>query len=415
MNFSSHVEELMKPFIKSFGKCDKAKLSKEDTKTSRDIIATLYKDIYESSATLLSEGCFNHKLLKKHVKSSDDAGLKVPREFKSRYFPVQIQTYISKNELYQIEFVCGNVGGRVMHIYFTLFNEDDLKHIDTYVEQVQQMYIWLKICAKYASKSCTNTLDIYIYPTPFTKNLPTSSSTVIGPEHVNTAFTFACMPQGQLIIFREEEWFKVFIHETFHAYGLDFATTNNQTSENFKKKISDLFPINSEFDLYEAYTETWARCINCAFSSFNALTDKKNIKVFHENFQFCIELERTFALYQCVKILSFMGLQYHDLHSKNRMSFHHYKENTHVFAYYVMTALFLNDYEGFILWCRKNNSALLKFAATEEGFDSFFDYIKSIYKCTPLENSIDEMGKLLTRTRNKHDKLIQSTRMSLIQ
>ena len=424
MNFSSNVSELMKPFIKSFGKCDKATLSSEDNKAFHAILNTLYEDIVDSTDNVFASGCFEHKVLQNKVgkdgKSSAESKIKRPNDFTSKYFPIQIQNYIKENELYQLLFSCGNVGGREIKVYFTLFDEKDLLQVETYIEQVKMMYVWLNICDKYAEKQCTHSLDIYIYPTPFNKNLPGSTTTILGPEHVNTAFTLACAAKGQMLVFREEEWFKVFIHETFHAYGLDFATSNSNNSSDFKKKIAELYPINSDFSIYEAYTETWARIINCVFCSFNGNNKTVNgKKAFIENFLVCIELERMFALYQCVKVLSFMGLHYKDIHEKNdkkenTLSRKLYKENTHVFAYYVLSAVFLNDYEGFLLWCRKNNlTSLLKFNDNDKGFDSFFDYIKSVYNCIPLQNGIVEMGRLVGK--NKSALLKKSTRMSIIQ
>ena len=415
MNFSSEVDELMKPFMKSFGKCDKPDISKADHKLYQDSLNTLYKDIQESSDVVLDKGCFKHIILKRQ-------DIKRPPDFNGRFFPTAIQTYITEHEEYQMVFSCGNVGGRDITIYFSLFDEKELERVDTYIQQVKMMYVWLNVCAKYANKHCSSSINIYIYPTPFTKELPNSATTVLGPEHVNTAFTFACAPQGQLIIFRAEEWFKVFIHETFHAYGLDFAISKDTELNHFKEQIAELFPIDSDFDLYEAYTETWARIINCILCSFNS-----NKKLFMENVAFCIEMERMFAVYQCVKVLSFIGLHYRDIHrkhiqpekekeTKNSISRKLYKENTHVFAYYVMTAVFLNDYEGFIVWCRKNNDSLLKFSSNEKGFKAFLEYITSVYNCAPLHNSIAEMGRL-TEQHNKssNTRLKKSTRMSIIE
>ena len=284
-----------------------------------------------------------------------------------------------------------------------------------YTQYVRRMYIWLHICGNYAEKYCTETLKVFIYPTPFTKQLPTSPTTVIGPEHINTAFTMACAKNGQIIIFREEEWFKVFLHETFHSYGLDFATNDHASLKNVLRGI---FPINSDFDVYEAYTETWARIINCAFCSFNALPDKNKSdqKTFLLNMNFCLEMERMFALYQCIKVLGFMGLRYKDLLGKNNPYLRKlYKENTHVFAYYIMTAIFLNDSAGFMLWCKKNNTRLLKFKATPETFISFETYIKSVYECISLLEGIGSMSALnakVNKTKNKA--LITTTRMSII-
>ena len=418
MDFSNQLDSLMKPFIKAFGKCEKSVLSKTDHKRFESLLVALHKDIYTSNETVLNAGCFKSSVVNIQT---DTKSVKRPEDYSnSRFFPSVIQNYIKENELYQLIFSCGNVGGREIHIHFTLFSQEELSKLASYVQNVRMMYVWLNICAQYASTECSTVLDIYIYPTPFTKNLPGSTSTVLGPEHVNTAFTYACAPHGQLIIFREEEWFKVFIHETFHAYGLDFA--RSEVSE-FKKTIKSLFPINSDFDLHEAYTETWARIINCAFCSFNALEKiekQRDKKAFLTNFNFCIEIERMFSIYQCTKVLSFMGLHYNDIRDKNNNYLREklYKENTHVFAYYIMTAIFLNDYEGFLLWCKENNKVILKFDLTPENFKAFAEYIESNYSCVTLLEGIDYMGKLNEHVnrdkKNKNKMLISTTRMSII-
>lgn len=413
MDFSNKLDDLIKPFIKTFGKCNKTSISKTDNTLLKTILISLYQDINKSNELILDSDCFKSSIVniqkdKKDIKRPDDYS-------NNRFFPSIIQRYIKENEIYQLNFSCGNVGGREINIHFTLFSEKELDNLDIYVQNAHLMYVWLNICAQYANTKCNNILDVYIYQTPFTKNLPGSSATILGPEHVNTAFTYACSPQGELVIFREEEWFKVFIHETFHAYGLDFARSE---VEEFKNEMKSLFPIESDFDLYEAYTETWARIINCAFCSFNSLENKKDKKTFLLNFNFCIELERMFALYQSTKVLSFMGLHYNDIHQKNNyLRDKLYKENTHVFAYYIMTAIFLNDYQGFILWCKKNNQALLKFDSTSLNFKEFFKYIESIYNCNALLNSVDYIGKFnkqINMGKNKNENLIKTTRMSII-
>ena len=413
MNFSEQSDEFINPFLNSFGKCDKKKFSKLENNTFQSILISLYNDIHEASQIVFKSGCFKHTVLNK-------AAIKKPADYtNSRYFPQIIQNYIKDNEQKQLVFSCGNVGNREINIHFTLFDEIDL---EKYIQHVRLMYTWLSICAKYATKYCTNTLNIYVYPTPFNKNLPENTTTTLGPENVNTAFTQACAPIGQLIIFREEEWFKVFIHETFHTYGLDFSQSNISA---LKKELISLFPIESDFDIYEAYTETWARIINCALCGYNALGNKKDRKTFFINLDFCLELERMFALYQCVKVIGFMGLTYDDLHSTESHALRKglYRENTHVFSYYVLTAVFLNDYQGFILWCKEHNEVLLRFNPTPTNFMAFTEYIKSVYNCIPLQNGIKYMSQLIkqhnsiskSKGKSKRSKSLgDTTRMSII-
>ena len=408
MNFAPQSANLIKPFLVAFGKCKEKTISKEDNKRFETLLISLYQDIYQANENIFKAGCFNAKVVSK-------AALNHPTINSNRYFPKPIQNYINDHQQAQLIFSCRNVGEREINIYISLFTAAPTKlEIEKYTQQVKLMYVWLNICAKYSTKTCANVLNIYLYPTPFTKLLPGNPSGILGPEHVNTAFSTACAPSGQLIIYREEEWFKVFIHETFHAYGLDFARSDIQK---LKNTLFNLFPIKSDFDAYEAYTESWARIINCVFCSFNALGmgNKKDKKTFLMNVNLCLELERMFALYQCNKMIGFMGLKYDDLHTKTSYLRNNlYRENTHVFAYYILTAIFMNDYKGFLLWCQKHNKNLLKFDATDAHFQSLGDYITGIYNCNSFIDGIDEMHHLGLRTKDKNKELTNTTRMSII-
>jgi hypothetical protein len=125
-------------------------------------------------------------------------------------------------------------------------------------------------------------------------------------------------------------------------------------------------------------------------------------------------MERMFALYQCNKVLGFMGLRYEDLYTPGHLR-KLYKENTHVFAYYVMTGIFLNDHAGFLLWCHANNTNLLKFQASPAIFTSFGAYIRENYKCISLLNGMGLMGALNTKVNKTKNKVLQTTtRMSVI-
>jgi hypothetical protein len=402
------MDSLMKPFFKTFGQCEKPLLAKDAKKNYQDLLISLYKDMCAAHSTIFKEGCFKSQVI------TAKADFKEPDSKDSRYFPPHIQQYIAREAQCQLMFTCGNVSEREITVIFTLFEQADQKRITMYTQYVKMMYIWLHMCGKYAEKTCTETLHVFIYPTPFQKNLPDSPATIIGPEHINTAFTMACAKNGQILIFRAEEWFKVFIHETFHSYGLDFAT---HAHSDLKNAVKELFPINSDFSLYEAYTETWARILNCAFCSFTALPVKEGRKgqaEFLSNLHFCLEMERMFALYQCVKVLGFMGLQYSDLQTRTKR--HLYKENTHVFAYYIMTAIFLHDQQGFLLWCKKHNTQLVRFNPMPAHFQAFAAYIAENSNCISLLKNFTQMESLNKQVnKGKNKVLMATTRMSIIE
>lgn len=431
MNFSTQSAIYMKPFLDAFGACVNIDQDKPQQKIFNDTIISLYNQIKSANEYLVNNSCLKHEVIDITANKSHKKG---PDNYSGRYFPPNIQKYLTENEKYQLCFTCENIGNREIKIYFTLFSKEELKQIKNYIAHVKMMYVWLHICANNASNYCAQSLEIFIYPTPFHKNLPSSNLSVMGPEHVNSGYSFACAPQGQIVIFREEEWFKVFLHETFHAYGLDKAL---HEENEVKQTLPRIFNVNSEFNIYEAYTETWARIINCALSSFFSLKNKQDKKQFSENILFCLEIEKMFALYQCNKILGFMGLEYKEIiilphimqiagkkERKHTSTMAKYNENTHVFAYYVITTLLLNDYRGFIVLCKTQNAKLLRFEESVASFNAFAEYIKNIYNCVSLHHGFAQMGKLNLRFNNvadskdasagKRNKLKNTTRMSII-
>jgi hypothetical protein len=222
-----------------------------------------------------------------------------------------------------------------------------------------------------------------------------------------------------MVIFRSEEWKKVFIHETFHSYGLDFSSHDSRVVTDTVRKI---FPIDSEYNIEEAYAETWARIINSAFCSYNSLTDNKDSKTFLLYMDFSLRMERLFSLYQCNKILQFMGLTYEDLHSSEEKSAYlrknFYRENTNVFAYYVLTAVFMNDYLGFLQWCEDNNTAFMQFNGTRKNMESFSKFIEDDYDSETFKTGLKCVANVGQQKRGKRSAkpstLLQTTRMSVI-
>ena len=114
------------------------------------------------------------------------------------------------------------IGSNIFSVFFYTNTLNELD-IQKYIEWV---YIWLYIAKTYAKTKCSHELKIYLYLTKLKKILPTNGG-IIGQEHANTGYTMACKTDNEINIFREEEWFKVLIHESFHAFGLDFSELDN--------------------------------------------------------------------------------------------------------------------------------------------------------------------------------------------
>jgi hypothetical protein len=338
----------------------------------------------------------------------------------SNYFVTkEIKEFIEKNGKHQIKFT-NTIMNREITIFFMLFSEEELAHLDRYQQYAEYMFMWLSICITYSSKVCANSLNIYIYHTPFKKVFPNKNTVILGPEHINSAYTTPCASKGEIIIFRKEEWFKVFIHETMHAYGFDFSA---YPTDQLDKIVEFVFPLDIKFNISEAYSETWARIINCAFTSFMSLKSKENMDDFLLYMDFSLQTEKFFSLKQCNAILDFMGLTYNDLYSYDYKSVllrsTMYKENTSVFSYYILTSIFLNDFQGFMTWCtfntvynkdhRKSKYNCYCIQFNFSSLREFGDYIADIYDSEVYLNNLSCVRKY----ESKKDK--PNTRMSIIE
>ena len=75
--------------------------------------------------------------------------------------------------------------------------------------------------------------------TPFKKKLPENDYEILSPTHCNSAVTTSCIRNGEICIYRKEEFLKVLIHESFHIFGLDFS---GLPISRLKKNILKIFP-----------------------------------------------------------------------------------------------------------------------------------------------------------------------------
>lgn len=234
------------------------------------------------------------------------------------------------------------------------------------------MNLWMRFLLGKVNNSCSQEINIFIYPIDNLKKFPNSNTEYLGPPHVNTAFTYACIPNNEILIFREEEWFKVFIHETFHSYGLDFVPLSNQIN----KTINKIFNLNLNYDITESWCETWARIFNVTITSYF----KNNNFNDYNKFKICVnsnmKSEVIYSVLQMSKILKFYNVNFEK--TMKGIETNNYKESSAVFSYYVLTSLNLVFINDLFSWCKKNNDPLFYFSTDKIKLDSYIDFIKYI-------------------------------------
>jgi hypothetical protein len=232
--------------------------------------------------------------------------------------------------------------------------------------------MWLCIADYFASNKCSNVINIHLVLTDHLKLLP-SKDKEISKEHANSAFTTSCAPHTTINIYRYEEWFKVFIHETMHNLGLDFSAMNTNLPNTYIKKTYPLFHIK-DLRIYESYCEIWAELINIVFYVFFTSTKKIFEKIVK-----CVLIETEWSLLQCVKVLNFYGLTYKEMYEVTADNKRHkYKEtDTHIMSYYVIKSLLFFKIKEFVIWCYNNNDNILDFKKSESNIISFCNFIRT--------------------------------------
>jgi hypothetical protein len=413
MTLSKQSKKLILFFTKN--KCIKYQKITNKTIT---ILKELYNKLLNGYKYVNKYNINKNKILIKKIHNVNQ--ISKPQSFNSNSFPEIIRRHIDKTMMSEISYSF-SLYERNVKVIFIVENDDIEINIDIYNKHYELIFIWLHILNTYASnKECSKNITIYLYLTSLEKHLPKSNNSILDEYNVNTAFTSTCPKDSEIVVFRKEEWFKVFIHETLHNFSLDFSIMNNDYITNC---ILNIFKVNSEVNAYEAYTEFWAEIINSIFCSFYSIRDKNNINEFLSNCEFCINFERTYSYFQLVKTLHFMGLSYNDLYSKTNHSklFREnlYKEKSNVLSYYVIKTILINNYQGFLYWCQKNNLSLLDFKKTLENQKEFCIFIERNYKTPSLLDNINETNifysKLYIRKNKSLNYILSNLRMSICE
>ena len=311
----------------------------------------------------------------------------IPTNYKT-ILPNNILTHINNKCKYELCFDIHNnqLETNKIKIIFYLENKNiTQKLLKKYEEYVNHMLVWLYVVHQYNTKKCFNELTIYIYHTSLLKKLPNNQNIkeILNINNINTAFTTTCPKNSVIVIFRKEEWFKVFIHETFHNFALDFSDIELTKQHN---NILNIFHVKSNVNLFESYAEFWARILNVLFCSI--WITNTNTKWFNI-FEICMNVERTFSIIQMVKILKYMNLTYDELISYSNHINPNYNEETNILAYYIITTILINNYSIFLDWLQ-NNNCIIQFNSlrTASVVNKFVAYIKQKYNAKNLIQNI---------------------------
>ena len=263
----------------------------KNNKKTNLILYKLYNEIYNSYEKLLNFK--KNNILHPTIKRINNINqISKPKFFNSNSFPEVIRKHIDKQSIYEITYTF-SLEGRNIKVHFVIENDKSKLNMNLYNKYIDWIIMWLFILNEFSTSNlCSKKLVLYFYFTSLEKNLPNSNIEILDQHNVNTGFTSTCPVDSEIIMFRKEEWFKVFLHETFHNFALDFSDMNNNDCH---QKILSIFKVNSDVNLFEAYTEFWSEIINILFCSFFLLKDKDDYKEFLQTAEFLINFEKIFV------------------------------------------------------------------------------------------------------------------------
>ena len=359
---------------------------------------------------------------------------------KHRYIPYKIYCYIREKSEYCIRFQ-HTIRGRLFTLYFITFPESHISvcktgaaptaaaaihgpcasEIAVYQLYAYKVFIWLSMVSQMSDVECSEKLDIYFYMTPFKKLRPSVSAdgdrdrdaSILSAIHVNTGLTRNCERHGEVVVYRAEEWFKVFIHETIHNFNIDFIDSDLREA-NTRLRESFCIP-HGDVLLFEAYTESWARIINIMFNTYFENDRANFIRVVREK----LTQNAFFHLYQLVKSLDVMKLKYSQITvlTPENMSVcrKRYAEDTNVYAYYIFGGILSAFALPFICWCCDHNKgSVIRFKQTNKNLSDFTDLICDASRDPMLLSMIEYIeGSLSDSSRIIHPILKKTMRMTL--
>lgn len=315
-------------------------------------------------------------------------------------------------------------------------NENENENVSKYDKQIIHCLAVIKLMNLLTDKQCSNKgLDITFFLTPFKKNsekdyskfsrltrknigknikknITGKTMRVLGAKNANSGFSYSCQPTGKIIIYRYEDYFKVFIHELIHNFGIDsyffdikqvshpdhkqYLRAYQRFLSNFDlgKKINNSVNNGVKFDigLQECLVEFWANFLNNVIYSFNyayltpqKYTDKTFVYLY--TFEQNALKEIMHSCLTCAKILKKNNIEYYDILSQNKnitrnktmnKTKNNYKETTHIFSYYILKLYLLFNYREFIETDISYKNYMITFEEQHQNVRRFFDYIISV-------------------------------------
>ena len=299
---------------------------------------------------------------------------------------------------------------RTFVVHFSVFNKDDIPKYHKYMTTIVTFLVFLSM---HGELKCSTRMNLYMNLTPFKKHIPSSSMTQLTETNVNSAITYVCKREGEIFIYREEEWIKVLIHECFHSFGLDFS---GFMTDKMNDKLHKMFNTSlTEFDAQESYCEFWATYLNVIYIVLQMNIKSENVLPMIE---YLMLMEAHHSLFQMNKVLEHYHTNY-KLITKPQLESSFILQSTPVFSYYVLKSILMYNYRDFIEYCYDDNYQIMKFKRTKTNVDKFLRFVR--FMIPRLNDDVEKLSSFYNTVAKKsstsgdYEKYANTMRMSLLE
>lgn len=346
------------------------------------------------------------KIFKKNIESKQEINQEISNKKifllneSSRFLPSNIKFYIENTEAFQVKYKL-KIKNKLIELNLITFNILDINYLDNLAENINLI---LNLFTEISESKCNDFLKIDIYLTEFKKLMPIEGR-ILGPDNVNSGYSYVCKKNGDIKIYRKEECLKVLIHECIHSFGLEFSHLD---LERFKKEIGEIFKLDIDINIYEAYTEIWAELINISLIAFRKFRIEKKYIDFVEKL---ISLEIEYAIFQYKKVLCHNDISLKDIFRKRVI----YKENSNVVSYYLVKCILFLDLNNFFDWCKNNNDNFIKFSDNPQNISKFLNFLKQTITKLEDKKFMDDKYKLDIEGKKNFKFILMNLRMSCLE
>lgn len=228
-----------------------------------------------------------------------------------------------------------------IHIYYQKKPKYYIEFLIFYIRWIE----YILHCIKPAQRN----VNVTVYLTKFKKMFPKSGMLTAFNVNSGVTFTYTSTIQKDVIVFREEEVFKVLMHEMIHAYNIDSIYIN----EEYDKPFQEYFGRSSKLRINESFTDTLACIYNVL--SFSLLLGKVKGESIYPLFSKYIERERLYILEKSKDVLLYEGYMFNNNGLTKRGV---QIENTHILSYYVLKAFNFYYLDHFLTFLKSQGFCL---------------------------------------------------------